>query len=804
MSLYGALFSGISGMAAESSAMGAISDNITNVNTIGYKQTDVNFQTLVTKQVSVSAYSPGGVQSKPRAGINVQGLLQSTSSSTDVAISGQGFFVVNSVANPATTNTGQFGYSRAGSFSVDKNGYLCNTAGYYLQGWPLANWDGTATAAHQVINGETMMSAYKNSSGQYVYINQGVVNPTNLQSFNLNDIAGTASATSSVRMGANLPSADEVGQDEQTNIQIYDTLGNSHNVLATWQKTGQNQWDIESQPPEGAKNLTLYDSSGNVYSTMGRLDFSSVPSAGAMTMTIGGTTYTFDASAGTSGSTGNTLNIDPSAANGSSGTYAANMAAAMQQAYEMQYCSVSKVADASSGTATTALAAASNLSITVAGTTYKVSLAGIDPTTGGGAGGGLATAINTALVAAGVPGTVTASFNTSTNLLSLNNGTGAAITVSGSGDLVDIQGSIANGAAASTSAGDLDVYAASTLTLGAKVLTMTGLTRAAALNLINNNASTTKVSAMLNGGNFVLYTGTAGSTSISATGDFAGAVGGTAAAANTTFNGTTLTGTGTTYADQISGTSSIEFRNFDTSTTTGTLTVGGLTSLTNSSGAFSLEQALAPTSPSGFTLPYVGLNPSTTNAITFNGDGTPSAINVASMSIEWANGSEDMTTSNAVGVSPQISLFMGDLNVSDGMTQLSGNYQLSYMTQNGAKFGNFSGVSVGSDGIVTALFDNGVTRPVFQVPIATFVNPDGMESLTGNVYESTDVSGDPTLRVAGTAGAGTTTASSLEASTVDIGAQFTTMIVTQRAYTAASKIITTANQMLDDLVQIIR
>ena len=138
------------------------------------------------------------------------------------------------------------------------------------------------------------------------------------------------------------------------------------------------------------------------------------------------------------------------------------------------------------------------------------------------------------------------------------------------------------------------------------------------------------------------------------------------------------------------------------------------------------------------------------------------------------------------------------------MTQLGGNYQLAYMTQNGAKFGNFSGVSVGSDGVVTALFDNGVRRPVFQIPVATFTNPNGMQALTGNSWIETNVSGTYTLRQANNAGAGSIAASSLESSTVDIGTEFTTMIVVQRAYSAAAKIITTADSMLDELLQIKR
>ena len=145
MSLYGALFSGVSGLSAQSSAMGAISDNISNVNTIGYKSTDVNFQTLVTKQVSLTNYSPGGVQSKPRSGVDVQGLLQASNSSTDVGLSGQGMFIVNEAAEPVDGD--MFAYTRAGSFKVDEEGYLQNVGGWYMQGWPLMSWDNSTQAS---------------------------------------------------------------------------------------------------------------------------------------------------------------------------------------------------------------------------------------------------------------------------------------------------------------------------------------------------------------------------------------------------------------------------------------------------------------------------------------------------------------------------------------------------------------------------------------------------------------------------------------------------------------------------------
>ena len=134
MTLFGSLSSGVSGLSAQSSAMGAISDNITNVSTIGYKTTTVNFQTLVTKQTSSTFYSAGGVQSKPRQDTGVQGLLQGTSSQTDISISGQGYFIGNESNAPGISN--EFVYTRAGSLFQDNEGFLRNTSGFYLQAWP--------------------------------------------------------------------------------------------------------------------------------------------------------------------------------------------------------------------------------------------------------------------------------------------------------------------------------------------------------------------------------------------------------------------------------------------------------------------------------------------------------------------------------------------------------------------------------------------------------------------------------------------------------------------------------------------
>jgi flagellar hook protein FlgE len=203
--------------------------------------------------------------------------------------------------------------------------------------------------------------------------------------------------------------------------------------------------------------------------------------------------------------------------------------------------------------------------------------------------------------------------------------------------------------------------------------------------------------------------------------------------------------------------------------------------------------------------------------LTFNGDGTPSegsnvgqstalpGIVPTSMGVTWANGAENQVQNPGPNTAqqPQVTLNLGSPNETNGMTQLGGTFTVNSLQQNGAKFGTFAGVSISGTGTVTALFNNGVRTPVFEIPVATFPDPDGLESLTGNIFQATTASGGYTVRQAGTGGSGTVSASSLESSTVDIGTQFTDMIVVQRAYSAAAKVITTTDSMLTDLINVI-
>ena len=168
---------------------------------------------------------------------------------------------------------------------------------------------------------------------------------------------------------------------------------------------------------------------------------------------------------------------------------------------------------------------------------------------------------------------------------------------------------------------------------------------------------------------------------------------------------------------------------------------------------------------------------------------------------------DDGVTVNTDGTSvttPQITLDLGDIGDANGLTQFGGEFTPAFITQNGSQFGTFAGVTISTDGLITALFDNGETRPVFQIPLATFTNVNSLGGRTGNTWNATEGSGDPTLRTAGNGPSGVISQSSLEQSTVDIGTEFTKMIVVQRAFSAAAKIISTADEMLEELLRVKR
>ncbi len=195
-------------------------------------------------------------------------------------------------------------------------------------------------------------------------------------------------------------------------------------------------------------------------------------------------------------------------------------------------------------------------------------------------------------------------------------------------------------------------------------------------------------------------------------------------------------------------------------------------------------------------------NPIATGTMQFNSDGTLATADTSSatptgsidVTIPW-----DATTS---GLAPQtISLNMGTVDSSDGLTQYDSPSTLVSSSVDGALFGSLSGMKIDADGYVTAQFSNGLSQKIFKLPVATFTNPDGLNAVSGNAYTVSSESGTAVLGEANTGGAGAIQANALEGSTVDLANEFTNLITTQRAYSASARIVTTASQMLDQLLQ---
>jgi flagellar hook protein FlgE len=429
MSLFGSLYSGVSGLGAQSRAMSMISDNVANVNTTAYKGAEAQFSSLVTRQDSVSSYSPGGVRSMGKLTIGNQGLIQNSNSPTDAAISGAGFFVVNT----APDSTGEQVYTRAGSFAPDYLGNLRTPSGQYLQGWLLD-------------------------------ANEAVVDVNTVETVNVGIVNGLATATTNVRVGANLNAdqavhggayavddmaAGTVEPHFSRNVQVYDSLGRPQTLTMGFLKTAANDWQVE------------------IYAT------------------------------------------DPA-----------------------------------------------------------------------------------------------------------------------------------------------------TVTAGAVAL-----------------------------------------------------------------------GSGT---------------------------------------------------------------------VTFNGDGSlaTNTLDGVGITIDWAaaTGADDST----------VTFDLGTAGETNGLTQFASPTNVAFVLQNGAEVGELNGVRIDEAGFIIASFTNGEERRLYQLPVATFANPAGLDPRSGNVFAQTERSGEFNLRVAGRGGAGQLAPSALEAANVDLADEFTKMIVTQRAYSANSRVITTTNSMLEELIQISR
>jgi len=163
------------------------------------------------------------------------------------------------------------------------------------------------------------------------------------------------------------------------------------------------------------------------------------------------------------------------------------------------------------------------------------------------------------------------------------------------------------------------------------------------------------------------------------------------------------------------------------------------------------------------------------------------------------------TLGGAANVAQPITMNFGTYGAPGTLTNNAGT-AVSFVSAQGDGLapGNFTGVTVNSQGLVTASYDNGSHKTLYQVPLAVFTNPNGLNPQNGNVFAATQDSGNANVELAGSNGAGTLVGSATEASTVDIAQEFTKLIQTQNAYSANSKVITTANQMFQVTNQMVQ
>ncbi len=207
--------------------------------------------------------------------------------------------------------------------------------------------------------------------------------------------------------------------------------------------------------------------------------------------------------------------------------------------------------------------------------------------------------------------------------------------------------------------------------------------------------------------------------------------------------------------------------------------------------------------------------------ITFNGDGSINTIQTGN----WTGTA--FTAVGAVGAAVPVPLAitglntttgannlaveldLGTQNLFDGLTQFSSNsnppnIEIDSINQDGVRFGQFAGVEINNDGIVIALFDNGVRRPIYQIPIATFPNPGGLTNVRGTIYDENENAGNYNLRLPTQGNAGNLEATSLELSTVDTSEEFNKMIVAQQNYSSAAQVLSTVDDMFETLIGAVR
>ncbi|MGF1608434.1 MAG: flagellar hook-basal body complex protein [Kiloniellales bacterium] len=683
MSIFGAMNAGVSGLGAQSQAMGMIADNIANVSTVGYKGVEARFSTLVTTEPTRTFHTPGGVRSNRFQEISQQGLLLSSSSKTDLAIAGNGMFVVREQA-AGTGN--EFLFTRDGSFITDNAGNLMTSTGnLFLQGLRFDAAGNLPTLAFQ-----------------------------NLETVNIQGLSSTAQPTTLMEIAANLPADDPVGSVYQITVPLYDSQGAQQNMDYFFVKTATDTWALTGVP--SGPNARFADND----TTTATLAQSALAVE---------TNFTFNSA------TGNYF--------GAVQTGAGDILVAKSTSTNTR------------------------ISIVIGSETFEANF----PLTNN------------------LPVETEVAYTSST--------TGLSGTVIGAGGItvtpgspvqvdIDIGGTIYTATVATDGGGGADIALNDTLTFtdGTDTLVLTVPAGSALIGLDLDDP-----------GDLATF-----ETALDTAFDTGGT--GTQFASGAIVDGTTDLNPGDTLTLTASGGQTLLLdipaggASYDLSNDAHLATLDA-----NLTAA--LEGVVLSNNSVGFRLADIGFAANgRLDSITARN--APYASVNANDEIEFFIDFDNNAATDITADRNQITLNLGTFGQLDGLKQFAGDFFVSQTDQDGKRFGNFTTLEISEDGIVTAVFDNGARQAIYQLAIASFANMNGLEARSGNAFQETDFSGQAQLLLPTTAGAGAIASGALESSTVDIAEEFTKMIVTQRAYSASAKIITTADEMLEELLRIRR
>ncbi len=205
MSITKTLYTGVAGLSAHGSALGVVGDNIANINTAGYKAERTVFADLLGRSMMMTNQPGSGVKLMKISRSFSQGTLLTTDSPTDLAINGKGFFIVSGQLNGMSSNF----FTRAGQFTLDKNGNMVNPQGFVVQGY-LVNSNG------DIDNQLTDLQ-----------IANSVLPPSETTAIEISTNLDSTASVPTLAWDINTPGTTS---NFSTAITVYDSLGDAHRV----------------------------------------------------------------------------------------------------------------------------------------------------------------------------------------------------------------------------------------------------------------------------------------------------------------------------------------------------------------------------------------------------------------------------------------------------------------------------------------------------------------------------------------------------------------------------------------------